>query len=430
MYDRRTEDRLTGRMLYLRPSSGRGGERKGWRELRRDESADRPLDARAAFERLSGADSQLLLLDLQDDGVWLLLGGAMARLPHPADPAGINERARQEAATWLRRNVTRWRRLELPTNLIGYTQALAAAASPTDVCQALADAALRIFGGHHAFVFERDPASDDWRSVWLPGDPAALRNCVLEPAAELGAVGALLPRDARLAQGGSLATLRVFFEGLGAGLLIHAPVGSDRVLFITERRDDRTIPVEEWQILSLLAEQAESAFGRIRLFEEARNLSLTDELTGLPNRRHMRLVLNPAFAAAQRGAPLAVLLLDLDNFKQIIDLDGHLAGDRGLRQGARGLAAQGRGTDLVVRFGGDEFVVIFPGGNRASAISFAERVRKTIPPRIDFSVGIAEYGPEQQIPDDLLGAADADLYRAKRSSGPGDGAEPAEAGQR
>jgi diguanylate cyclase (GGDEF)-like protein len=429
MYDRRTEDRLTARMLYLRPGgAGRGSERRQWRELRRDEGGERAVDSRLAFERLSGADSQLLLLDLQDDGIWLMLGGAMARLPAspPASPH-LHDRAGREAAAWLRRNLSRWQRLELPTHLIGYTQSLAAADTPAAVCYALTEACLRIFGGYQAFVFEQPTPGAPLRAVLRPGLPPSVEVLQLDPATELGSVGALLGHDARLAPGAPLAQLRVFFEQPGVGLLVHAPVGYERVLFLTERRGDRTISVEEWQILNLLTEQADGAFKRMRLFDEVRSLSLTDELTGLANRRHMRLVLGPAFSAAQRGAPLTVLLLDLDDFKQVNDRDGHLAGDRLLRQVARCLARQGRGSDLVVRFGGDEFLVIFPGGTRASAETFADRVHAELEPLVRFSCGVAEFATETtRNAEDLIGEADRELYRSKRARGVGVGADPLE----
>lgn len=277
MYDRRTEDRLTARMLYLRPGcGGRGSERRQWRELRRDEAAERHVDSRLAFERLSAADSQLLLLDLQDDGVWLMLGGAMARLPATASQPALQERAEAEAAAWLLRNLSRWRRLELPTHLIGYTQALAGADTPAAVCHALSEACLRIFGGYQAFVFEQPTPGAPLRPVLKPGMPTWLESFELAAAPELNAVGALLAHDGRLTEGRNLESLHQFFAQPGVGLLVHAPVGYDRVVFVTERRADRTISVEEWQILNLLTEQADGAFKRIRLFDEVRSLSLTD----------------------------------------------------------------------------------------------------------------------------------------------------------
>jgi diguanylate cyclase (GGDEF)-like protein len=255
--------------------------------------------------------------------------------------------------------------------------------------------------------------------VPFPGLPPVVDGLSIRPHRELNSVGAIIPRDARLAPGQRLEELRVFFEQLGAGILVHAPVGNDRVVFITERRGDRTISVEEWQILNLLTEQAEGALKRITLFEETRSLSLTDELTGLANRRHMRLVLDPAFSAARRGVPLTVLLLDLDNFKQVNDREGHLAGDRMLRRVAQCLAKQGRGSDLVVRFGGDEFLVIFPGGTRASADMFAERVTSQLEPAVPFSAGIAEFAAPMQTVEELIAAADRELYASKRARGLG-----------
>jgi diguanylate cyclase (GGDEF)-like protein len=159
-------------------------------------------------------------------------------------------------------------------------------------------------------------------------------------------------------------------------------------------------------------------------------LALTDELTDIPNRRHLRLYLETEFAAAQRGRPLVVVFFDLDRFKQYNDRYGHHAGDDALRLFAGVLQGQTRSMNLSGRFGGEEFVSVLSSCDVAGALVFVERIKKHLREadfphgRITVSAGIAAYAPTMKDPDDLLRAADAVLYEAKR--GEGDGVRVAE----
>jgi len=148
--------------------------------------------------------------------------------------------------------------------------------------------------------------------------------------------------------------------------------------------------------------------------------ALTDELTGLPNRRWARLILEMEFAAAQRGRPLVVVLFDLDRFKEYNDQFGHAAGDRAMRVVAAVLRRNTRRMHLTARFGGEEFLSILSSTDIAGAQVFARKVREDLarvqlptgPIRV--SAGIAAYDPEMASPDDLLARADEALYRAKQ----------------
>ncbi|HEX7088591.1 MAG TPA: GGDEF domain-containing protein [Longimicrobiales bacterium] len=157
-----------------------------------------------------------------------------------------------------------------------------------------------------------------------------------------------------------------------------------------------------------------------RALERAEARALTDELTGLPNRRWARLVLETEFAAAQRGRPLVVVLFDLDRFKEYNDRFGHAAGDRALCVLAAILRRNTRRMDLSARIGGEEFVSILSSAELAGARVFAERIREELarvelptgPVRV--SVGMAAYDPSMAGPDELLAVADEALYRAKQ----------------
>jgi diguanylate cyclase (GGDEF)-like protein len=154
--------------------------------------------------------------------------------------------------------------------------------------------------------------------------------------------------------------------------------------------------------------------------ETIRGQALTDNLTGLPNRRYARAFLETEFAAARRGQQLSVVLFDLDRFKSFNDLHGHRAGDRALERFGELLASTTRKMDLSSRFGGEEFLTILPGSNEAAAVLFAERVRQSLEgvrlPQgsLTVSSGVASYHPSMSSPEELTAAADLALYRAKR----------------
>lgn len=156
--------------------------------------------------------------------------------------------------------------------------------------------------------------------------------------------------------------------------------------------------------------------------ETIRKLSVTDALTGVGNRRHLDEVLPPECERARRyGHPLALVLLDLDHFKLINDQHGHEAGDLVLRDTGELLRGFVRQSDVAVRLGGEEFVVLMPNTTLAEATSAARRLcgaieshRATALPIVTASLGVAAMVPGDT-PSSLLARADAALYRAKES---------------
>jgi diguanylate cyclase (GGDEF)-like protein len=154
-------------------------------------------------------------------------------------------------------------------------------------------------------------------------------------------------------------------------------------------------------------------------------VSHTDHLTGLYNRRYLMDVLEREFSRARRnGGFLSLLIIDIDRFKDINDRYGHQGGDLVLAEAASVFRDQLRSYDIAVRFGGDEFVAVLPGTAPSEAMSVAERVRKAIEEsrfpgdmtqiRLTFSIGVAVHPADGiETVADFIREADCSLYRAK-----------------
>jgi diguanylate cyclase (GGDEF)-like protein len=182
-------------------------------------------------------------------------------------------------------------------------------------------------------------------------------------------------------------------------------------------RETRT--TAEW-----LASQAAVALDNARLHDIVQRQAITDDLTGLVNRRRFLEALDAEVERARRfGSALTIVLADLDNFKQVNDEFGHHGGDVVLRAFADLIRSHVRDVDVSGRIGGEEFAIILPDTDREGAAHVAERMRESlssvpIPISADASItaassfGVAELEPEQT-GDDLLRAADTALYRAK-----------------
>jgi diguanylate cyclase (GGDEF)-like protein len=178
-----------------------------------------------------------------------------------------------------------------------------------------------------------------------------------------------------------------------------------------------------------LCVQAAISIENADLHQLVRRQAVTDELTGLFNHRHFQEVMTAEVERARRyGDDLALIMLDLDNFKDVNDAHGHMQGDLVLREIGRVLRDTVRDVDEAARYGGEEMAVILPQTDLEGAFRFAERVRVRIEqlalPRVDgdgtvritASLGVAALsGGRSADRDDLVAAADAALYRAKRS---------------
>src|SRR6266508_3428087 len=149
--------------------------------------------------------------------------------------------------------------------------------------------------------------------------------------------------------------------------------------------------------------------------EQLAQLAQHDGLTGIPNRRAWDGELPVAMDRARRdGVPLSVALLDLDHFKRFNDEHGHQAGDRLLKSATTAWTTALRGTDLLCRYGGEEFAVLLPGADAQQAAEVLERMRAASPQEQTFSAGLACWD-RQEISDELVARADRALYAAKAS---------------
>jgi len=154
---------------------------------------------------------------------------------------------------------------------------------------------------------------------------------------------------------------------------------------------------------------------------ELERLSVTDDLTGLYNRRYLMDMLALEIRRSRRMRhPFAVLIADVDNFKPYNDAYGHLEGDAALARIAAILRDTSRDVDCAARYGGEEFVVLMPETEMEGAVDMAERIRErladdaAIGEKLTISIGVAQFGADEETPETVLARADAALYQAKR----------------
>ena len=194
------------------------------------------------------------------------------------------------------------------------------------------------------------------------------------------------------------------------------------VIQCMNKLDGSAFSDDELRMVQTLADHAAIAIENASLYRAARLAALTDDLTGLSNTRHFNEML-PALVA--RGAPLSLIVLDLDNFKAVVDGHGHLVGSRTIGQVGRRIAALLRPGDVAARFGGDEFVVILSDTKTDDALALAERLRASIETMdvlegttidvssVTASLGVASFPDHARTAEGLFQAADRAMYTAK-----------------
>ena len=179
------------------------------------------------------------------------------------------------------------------------------------------------------------------------------------------------------------------------------------------------------ELVLTLVEPCAIAIENAILFQRTEQLTITDDLTRLFNSRYLNLYLGREIKRCKRhGIPLSVIFLDLDGFKSINDQYGHLAGSGTLTEVGGVLALGVRESDILARYGGDEFVVVLPETPASGALVIAERLRRAIEEhrflepqgiaaRISASFGIATYPDHALSPEGLIQKADQAMYRVK-----------------
>ena len=228
-----------------------------------------------------------------------------------------------------------------------------------------------------------------------------------------------LCRDARVADQSVAAVLA--FPLSCRGRQVGALIGLDRAPSAREPRLEPGV----LRALRVLLEPVSAALDNALQLKRTEELSVTDDLTQLYNSRYLNQVLRRETKRASRsGRPLSLLFIDLDGFKAVNDTHGHLCGSRTLVEAAAVIKGSARETDVVSRFGGDEFALILPDTGGEGAFAVGERIRERVAEfeflardglkiRLTASIGVATLPDVAASAEELVQAADSAMYQVK-----------------
>jgi two-component system, cell cycle response regulator len=211
-------------------------------------------------------------------------------------------------------------------------------------------------------------------------------------------------------------------------LAVFPLIAKDEVIgtFVVASRQRGRLSGSVRDMLSVISNQVAVSVENAKMYKQMEEMATTDGLTGLPNHRTFQARMSEMLHRAERyQKPLAVVLTDIDKFKNVNDTYGHPVGDIVLKRVAKVLEEQARKIDLVARYGGEEFVMVLEDTDARGARLFCERVRQEIaaqlmssekgPFRVTLSLGIASYPVDGAEKKELVDRADQSLYAAKDS---------------
>ncbi len=215
--------------------------------------------------------------------------------------------------------------------------------------------------------------------------------------------------------------------------IIAAPIRGESAavigyLLILSQCKRHSFDIADLENASFIAEQASLSFENAEKYRRAKNLAYVDSLTDLYNPRYLNIVLDREIKRSNRSmTPFSVLFMDIDHFKEVNDVHGHLIGSKLLVEVSRLLIKSVRDVDAVVRYGGDEYVIILVDTDHDTAFNVAERIRslmenhtflgdENLAVRITASIGLATYPTHAKDKKDLLDMADKAMYYGKDKS--------------
>ncbi len=288
-----------------------------------------------------------------------------------------------------------------------------------------------VAGARGAVVASWDAASKEGMIIAADGDvPRGLSGARLDGESSfLGLAmsnATVLPRDDLTGR----EKFPLYVDGVasraGSAIIVPMIVDGDAIgALAVEYEVPRGYVERDLERLKVLALFVGPAFRNAVEFGEVKQLSLTDTLTGLPNRRSTERVLASTIAVAERThSPFAVALADIDLFKRFNDRHGHHAGDRVLQTVSRLIRETLRPGDHAGRWGGEEFLVVLPSTGLEDAARVIERIRRRVeqvevqwegrPLTVTISAGVSAYPELIRNPAAAVASADAALYKAKR----------------
>ena len=360
-------------------------------------------------------------LDMVAPAVRAIKGGAFDYLVKPVTAEALNISV-QRCLDWrglLRHNADLRRHLALTQT----AARVGAASEARHLWRLTAESLVEAAGAHLAVVVERRP----------PAAPVLLRAAGAE-LPDPWAFETLVAEALDRLEGGetevALPGLDTPGGALGPGVALPLKRGSGRTLaaLLYPSTDAGADGIDAASATFVLGHAA-SALGALERVHRAERLAFVDDLTQLFNARYLSRVLDRHLAGDGLGqpAPFAVLFIDLDRFKDVNDTHGHVVGSGLLAEVGRVLRAAIRESDVPVRYGGDEYVVVLPETGPEAAMHVAERIRRRISEhvflareaqslRITASVGVACFPEHATEKDALLNLADRAMYRGKRGT--------------